>query len=514
MRVSLLLEMRPLALVAATAALLAGLTGPPAAAADEPTMTRLALGSDLFKMTDTSTVTAATTLAGKLPDADLADVVTTEHTTDSAGAVDPGMNLGAMRACAGDETKALPPVDRTVSWCWSSALGDDTTPRWWPQGMSTTGTADGADGAIQGRSVTAVAWHYKTFRTDAAGTVEANDKCRTNNLLRLTFIDRDTLKYRHVLLVEPTSSGANFKFVTGHGGGIVWYANHIYVTDTAGGIRVFDINKLSAVDTYGSGLTTYGIDSTGKSSACGHPYVLPQTHYYRQASAPPSGGCDTNAADGAPDTDSLCYSWLSLDKSGGSPYKLVTGEWFGGVAGGRVVRYQLNPTSASTHPGLLNMSGGKTVIQDAYAATRYVGLQGGMTWTDDTGLLHFAFHKGCALQPAVFSHTWVGDTRAPRTCNTTVDGVTHAHGNWAVGTPQALSHWPRRGTTQVDELWGLTEHICAGTALRTSFPHEFEAVEEADERRNACDGYTGGTNLSLRTVFAVGFTDPEIMDLH
>ncbi|MEV6382875.1 hypothetical protein AB0M31_26145 [Streptomyces sp. NPDC051773] len=506
---------RPLALVAATAALLAGLTGRPATAAEEPTTTRLALAGDLFRMTDTSTATAATTLAGRLADADLDDVVTTEYTTDSAGTPDPGMNLGSMRACAGDETKALPPVDRRIAWCWSSALGDDTTPRWWPQGMSTTGTADGADGAIQGRSVTAVAWHYKTFRTDPEGTVEANDRCRTNNLLRLSFIDRDTLKYRHVLLVEPTSGGQNFKYVTGHGGGLVWYANHLYVTDTTGGIRVFDVNKLSKVDTYGSGLNTYGVDGvTGRSSACGLPYVLPQTHYYRQASPPPSGGCDNDAVDGTPDPDSLCYSWLSLDKTGGAPYKLVAGEWYGGAAGARIVRYQLNPTSAAAYPGLLNMSGGRTVIQDAYAATRYVGLQGGMTWTDDSGLLNFAFHKGCALQPAVFSRTWAGDTRAPTACNVTVGGRPHASGNWAVGTPQALSHWPRLGTARVDELWGLTEHICAGTALRASFPDEFKAVEEADERRNACDGYQGEANLSLRTVFAVGFDDPAVMDLH
>jgi hypothetical protein len=61
--------------------------------------------------------------------------------------------------------------------------------------------------------------------------------------------------------------------------------------------------------------------------------------------------------------------------------------------------------------------------------------------------------------------TRVGDTRAPRPCDTTVDG-------------------------------------------------EFEAVEAADERRNACDGCAGRANLSLRTVFAVGFTDPVVMDLH
>ncbi|WP_327346400.1 hypothetical protein [Streptomyces europaeiscabiei] len=160
------------------------------------------------------------------------------------------------------------------------------------------------------------------------------------------------------------------------------------------------------------------------------------------------------------------------------------------------------------------MSGGKTVIQDAYAASRYVGLQGGMTWTDGTGLLNFAFHKGCALQPAVFSRTWVGDTRATTACNRTVGETVYANGNWAVGTPQALSYWPKLGADQVEELWGLTEHICPGTSLRTSFPHEFKATEEPDEKKNACDGYDNAANLSLRTVFAVGFDDSAVMDLH
>jgi hypothetical protein len=506
--------MRPLAFVAAAAALFAGLTGQPATAADEPVVTKLTLNGDRFKMTDTSTVSTATTLDGKLADADLTDVVTTDYTTNSSGATDPWMNLRTMRACAGDETKALPPVNKKIAWCWSAAYGDDTTPRWWPQGMSSTGTADGADGAVQDKRVTAVAWHYKTFKINEADDYEANDKCRTNNLLKLTLIDRDTQKYRHILLVEPTENGADFKFVTGHGGGIVWYGNYIYVTDTSNGIRVFDIGKLGKVDTYGSGLNTYGFDGTGKSSACGYPYVLPQVHYYKQAAPPPSGGCDEDAVSGTPAADSLCYSWLSLDKSGGSPYKLVTGEWFGKAAGGRVVRYQLNPTSASTYPGLLNMSGGKTVIQDAYAASRYTGLQGGMTWTDSAGLLNFAFHKGCSLQPAVFSHTWVGDTRAATACNRAVGETEYANGNWAAGTPQALSYWPKLGAAQVEELWGLTEHICAGTTLRASFPAEFKAVEEADTKKNACDGYNNAANLSLRTVFAVGFDDSAVMNLH
>ncbi|MGW2284781.1 hypothetical protein [Streptomyces phaeochromogenes] len=503
--------MRPLAFVAAAAALFAGLTGPSATAADEPTTTKLTLSGDRFKMTDTSYTAATNNLyTNHLTDhANLTDVVTTNYTTNSSGASDPWMNLRSMRACSGNETKALPPVTKKVAWCWSAAHSDDDTGRWWPQGMSSTGTADGGDGAIQGKHVTAVAWHYKTYTRDAAAD---KDGCRTNNLLKLSFIDRDTAKYRHVLLAEPTStssSASNFKFVAGHAGGIVWYGNYIYVTDTSNGIRVFDINKLAKVDTYGSGVSTYGI-SGGKSSACGYPYVLPQVHYYKQASTPPSGGCSDDAVDGTPDADSLCYSWLSLDKTGGSPFKLVTGEWFGAANGGRVVRYQLNPSGSATYPGLLNMSGGKTVIEDAYAASRYRGLQGGMTWTDDQGVLNFDFHKGCATKPAVFSHTWVGDTRAPTACT----GNNLSTGNWAVGTPQALSYWPKLGTTQVDELWGLTEHICPSDSLKASYPEDFKDIDPATGDGDACLGYSGDTSLSLRSVFAVGFTDPAVQNLH
>ncbi|MFF3843959.1 hypothetical protein [Streptomyces sp. NPDC002328] len=508
---SLTRRLRPLAFVAATAALLSGLTGPSATAAGEPTMTKLSLAADRFKMTDTSYAAATENLYDNhlTQHASLAEVLTADHSANSSGTTDPWLNLRSMRTCSGAETKALPPVTRKVAWCWSSAHGDDTTGRWWPQGMSSTGTADGGDGAIQDKRALAVAWHYKTYTRDSAAEKTG---CRTNNLLKVSFVDRDTGKYRHVLLAEPTSTSStasNFKFVTGHGGGIVWYANYLYVTDTSGGIRVFDVNKLAKVDTYGSGVSTYGI-SGGRSSACGYPYVLPQVHYYKQASAPPSGGCSDDAVDGVPDADSLCYSWLSLDKTGGGPFKLVTGEWFGAANGGRVVRYQLNPAGSATYPGLLNLSGGKTVIQDAYAATRYRGLQGGMTWTDDQGVLHFDFHKGCGTKPAVFSHTWAGDTRTPTAC--TGGGV--STGNWAVGTPQALSHWPKLGTAQVDELWGLTEHICPSDSLKASYPEDFEAVDPTTGDGDACLGYTGATSLSLRTVFAVGFTDPAVQNLH
>ncbi|MFB7620677.1 hypothetical protein [Kitasatospora sp. NPDC056181] len=485
-------------LAALAAVCTAVLAGPaPASAAGTPVVKPLTPAPGQFRLTDTSYEAATDNLYTRYlrNHASLTDVVTTDYTTNSAGQPDSWMNLRQMQACSGTATAGLPPtVEKKTAWCWSSAHADDTTQHWYPQGLSTTGTADGGDGEIQGRSVTAVSWHYKAYDGEPAGG------CKSDNLLKLTLIDRTTRKYRHVLLAEPTSTSsgaANFTFVTGHGGGIVWYANYLYVTDTANGIRVFDLDKLAKVDTYGSGVSTVGIDN-GRSSACGYPYVLPEVHRYFQPRKAPD--CSASAP---LDPASLCFSWLSLDKTGGgSTFKLVTGEWYGDTYGSRVVRYQLNPASAATDPGLLATSGGRSLVQDAYSTDGYRGLQGGMTWTDGQGLVNFAFSKGCGTKPAVFSHTWSGDTRPVTGCGS----GTASGGNWGAGSPQALSYWPKLGTTQVDELWGLTEGICRAKGD----PHFTPGADDT----GVCADYTGTTTASLRTVYAVGFTDPQVQGLH
>ncbi|GIH16880.1 hypothetical protein [Rugosimonospora africana] len=449
--------------VACTVTVLAGQE--PVNAETTSDIAAVSLASGQFQLTDTSYAAATNHLysAYLTSHATLTDVITTNFTTNSAGATDPWMNLRTMTSCpAGDS--GLPTVPTTVAWCWSPSHADDTTAAWDPQGIATTGDADGSDGAIQGDRVVAVSWHYQT----ASGS--GGSGCQTQNLLKLTLIDRDTKEYRHVLLVEPTSTSStasNYTFVTGHGGGIAWYGDYIYVTDTTHGIRVFDLNKLARVTTYGSNVTTVGI-SSGKSSACGYAYVVPEVHRYFQPQTP--GSC---ASAGPIDPNYLCFSWLSLDKTGAAPYKLVTGEWYGGVNGGRIVRYQLNPASAATNPGLLTTSGGKTVVQDAYRAVHYDGLQGGMTWTDGNGRLNFAFQKGCGLSPGVFSVSWVGDLRDTTTCA--------SGGNWAAGPPEDLAYWPRVAPMTTDEIWGLTE---------------------------SADG------AGIRTVYAIPFTGGPVQNLH
>ncbi|MER6915719.1 hypothetical protein ABT354_28940 [Streptomyces sp. NPDC000594] len=523
------------------------LSGPPAAGAGtdpatggrEPAVRRLPLADGEFGLTPTDLRATADELGRTrlTRRAGLAEVLGTEMLTDSRGRPDSRLGLRRMRGCAGRERLALPPVTQRTAWCWDSAQRDDTTMEWLPQGLSTTGTADSADGAIQNRSAIAVAWHYENPGRTAAG-------CRTHNLLRLSLIDHTTRRYRHVLLVEPKpaatrgrgrtadgATGPGFDFVTGHGGGIVWYGNHLYVTDTVNGLRVFDLGRMARVDTYGSGVDTYGVGADGRTSACGYAHVVPQVLSYRQSVPVPPGGCGAKGVAGRPAARSLCFSWLSLDRTGpgagatgpggkggtggpgSGPYRLVVGEWYGAVRGGRVVRYRFNPMTAPDAPGLLALRDGRTVVEDAYSAVRYTGLQGGMTWTDPRGMLNFAFHKGCETLPNIFARTWLGDTRPTLTTNcqtrdASPDGIL-PRGNWAAGTVQALSHWPRRGGLRVDELWGLTEKVCPPLTELSGDPRRVPL-----DPRDACAGRYDNRPLSLRTVFAVDFLDPQVQGRH
>lgn len=98
---ALIRTLRPLAVLAATAALFGGLTVQ-AATADDPVVSKLTLGADQFKMTDTSYESATNNLYNNVltNHVDLTDVVTTDFTKNSSGATDTWMNLRSMRACS------------------------------------------------------------------------------------------------------------------------------------------------------------------------------------------------------------------------------------------------------------------------------------------------------------------------------------------------------------------------------------------------------------------------------
>ncbi|CAG8902982.1 unnamed protein product [Penicillium egyptiacum] len=218
-------------------------------------------------------------------------------------------------------SKGSPPVGNgspAEAWAWNS--GDDKTKEWVPQGITSSADAFGK-GTWNDHEAWIVSWY------------------RQGESVRLSFVDRKTHKYRHVMLVYPTADD-DFKSITIHAGGIMWYGNVLYVVDTKNGIRAFDLDNIWEVEIAdGVGKTK---DGKGY-SADGYRYVLPQIRWYEWTPG---------------DSSPFRFSWISLDRSD-SPDTLMVGEF---VRDGetfddasktpvpiRYVKYNLDATSRRLH---------------------------------------------------------------------------------------------------------------------------------------------------------------------
>lgn len=148
-------------------------------------------------------------------------------------------------------------VKSALYWEKSDDFNDFETNKWIPQGI--TNSADGdKSGTVEGKDALIVSWH--------------NDG---DTSARVTFVDRETNKYRHALLVYPTDDD-DFEEVGIHAGGITWYGNTLWVVDTKIGFRVFDLSNIWKVES-GDGV---GKNSDGTYSAAGYGYVIPQIRYF------------------------------------------------------------------------------------------------------------------------------------------------------------------------------------------------------------------------------------------
>jgi hypothetical protein len=230
------------------------------------------------------------------------------------------------------KTKNLPGVTNAFSWLfglpkevefalnWSDADVDALT--WIPQGM--TGSLDAAEnGRFDGKRMAAVSWYYRP------------EKEERNRGVRISFLDLDTLRYRHALLAVPTGTVDNpsYQPLELHAGGIVWYGTKLYVADTSRGFRVFDLahvlepNEMTDPEAVGC--------AGGNCSAFTYKYVIPQIGAYA--------------------TRSTCapkFSFVSLDRSGAEP-ALISGEYCDGgdyckgrsATSGRLFRWPIDPAS-------------------------------------------------------------------------------------------------------------------------------------------------------------------------
>jgi hypothetical protein len=198
---------------------------------------------------------------------------------------------------------------------------DTKDPSWMPQGVS--GSADAADDErVAGREVLAVSWYHKPEKTSQPSL---NHGSRVS-FADVTDLSEGTVPYRHVLLVEPYDDGGtpNFRAIKLHVGGIAWTGRYMYAVDTMRGLRVFDTERMIAVD--GRDASIGRNAGTGEYNAYGYEYVMPQVGAYFNL----EGACGFR------------FSYVALDKTGETP-ALVTGEFRDGAnIAGKLARWNLD----------------------------------------------------------------------------------------------------------------------------------------------------------------------------
>ncbi|MEV4468539.1 hypothetical protein [Nonomuraea sp. NPDC049504] len=205
---------------------------------------------------------------------------------------------------------------------------DQDTADWYPQGL--TGSDDSGNIGVPAFMVS---WYFRPTAGERG--------------IRVSFLSPQTLKYQHALLVLAKPDGS-YGPINIHAGGVACFGDLLYVADTTRGLRVFDLNKVLDLRTAqkdlgdGNRVGRHG----GKLHAFGYRYVIPQTDFWRVATAGPR------------------FSYVAIDRSGDTP-RLVTGEYRDPGTDGWVARWPLD------------LQGGTP--EDAYV-TGYAKIQGAVSY--------------------------------------------------------------------------------------------------------------------------------------
>jgi hypothetical protein len=290
-------------------------------------------------------------------------------------------------------------VTRAITW----DAHDRRDRRWWPQGISTSADASDTED-VAGRRVLVTTWYSKTVGGTSHGS-------------RVTFLDLDTLRYRHVLLVVPALDRTGrlvLKPLRIHAGGVVWIGPYLHVAATSRGFVTFRVDDIMRVPGDDDRPDALGIEGQ-RVASYGHRYVLPLRFSYRAETDEGFRG--------------VRYSFVSLDR-GSDPPTLVAGEYGRGGDTTRLARYHLDPGTGllatgedgSSRPAVLEEGG---VVQ----------MQGGVV---AGGRYHLTVSKGAWAPGWVY----VGQPGSLRKrMFATPMG------------PEDVSYWP-----STDELWSVTEH--------------------------------------------------------
>jgi hypothetical protein len=277
-------------------------------------------------------------------------------------------------------------VHRALTW----DAADRRDPDWWPQGITTSADAsdtEEVEGA-EGRRLLVVSWYAKSGQG-----------------ARLTFLDLDRRRYRHVLLVVPVVEDGEVTLqpLAVHAGGLVWHGPYLHIAATARGVHTCRVDDLLRVP------------AGGLVESFGYRYLLPVRFSYR---ARTDEGLER-----------LRYSFLSLDRAT-SPPELVVGEYGSSAQTRRLARFRLDPETSFLTAGEDGIAR-PVVIED-----------GGVVRTQGAVVARERWYLTRSTGPRVPGSVYAGrpgDFRRYR---------------WATPMgPEDIAWWP-----STDLLWSVTEH--------------------------------------------------------
>lgn len=286
------------------------------------------------------------------------------------------------------ERVRVPGLAVTDGFTWNEH--DRSAPRWWPQGITTSADADPDTEALEGRRLLVTSAYAQVVDGSHHGS-------------RITVVDRETLRYRNVLLVMPVVRDGTVRLdpLRVHAGGIVWAGPYLHVAGTRRGLFSCRVEDLMRVRT--------------RTDTFGYEYVLPVRFSYEAAT-------DEGA-------EPLRYSFLSLDRSGPAPH-LVAGEYGKDDMTTRLVHY---PLDAETFH-LRAEQDGRTV--PVHLDERGVGHMQGATIVGTT--YYLTSSRGRWKLGSVF----VGRP-----------GAFTEHRHAVPNGPEDIAYWPSE-----DALWSLSEY--------------------------------------------------------
>lgn len=277
---------------------------------------------------------------------------------------------------------------RAVHEAWRLDLRDQLDLRWWPQGVTTAADAGRDDTA--GRRLVIMSSYAKKLPWDDL-----------KHGSRVTVMDLDSLRYRHVLLVRATDAGG-LEPLHVHAGGLVWHGDHLHVAATGKGLFTFRVDDLLRV--------------TSRDAAYGYRYVLPARWQYRAV-----------RDEGGP--DGFRYSFVSLDRSTDPP-ALMAGEYTNDpTRTRRIARFGIDAATGLLETG----SDDRTHLQTLGDGPRR--MQGVV---NARGRLHVTVSQGRRRRGSVYA-------------GTPDDLVHHPH-----ATPMGnedVAYWPEE-----DLLYSVSEH--------------------------------------------------------